>query len=95
MTWVCATAGFQDDTAFIQAAAAAVTNCAGSLRGQVSCPAAPSMHVPLHPFAQEVGLHVSGGQVDRAFWALIEELPEATTGLSTDQLMFVAPMTVL
>ena len=35
ITWVCATAGFLDDLAFIQAAAAAVTNSPEGLHGQV------------------------------------------------------------
>ena len=35
ITWVCATAGFHDDLAFIQAAGAAVANSSGSLHGQV------------------------------------------------------------
>ena len=36
ITWVCATAGFHDDLAFIQAAAAAATSSSGVLQGQVS-----------------------------------------------------------
>ena len=48
ITWVCATAGFHDDLAFVQAAAAAATNSSGILRGQVAvllCFACKAMHL--------------------------------------------------
>ena len=66
MTWVCATAGFHHDTAFIQAAAAAVTDCAGSLRGQVVVllhPACICLCTPLHT---TYDLKVSTRQTDTA-----------------------------
>ena len=68
MTWVCATSGFHHDTAFIQAAAAAVTNCAGSLRGQVALLLQPACICLClcNPFAHHFGVKVSGRQTDRA-----------------------------
>lgn len=66
--WVCATAGFHDDLAFIQAAAAAATNSSGILRGQVAvlaCPACNALHLDVYDIIKHIisldrALHAHG-----------------------------------